>query len=601
MPDEDTLLPPYTEEGVPADNSIRSTRTPTSSSKYDHGDHENDSHDFIWALGLPILNIAITCVLIGVIIYIYIKSTGKDNSFTMAGMKAPTILALVVMLVKLFIGGGITIAMSEYKWVRLQRAEGPLSLLEVYDACTRGVGGIIRILPALRFEIPIVIAVIFQLGLLTLLPASQEILASKADIVCSDDPWSYIQLNNVTSDDFSTWANIYYNPMSVRGIQQSFIVRQAFYEAGLKLAARPRYRCATDAFNCTYDEIPTPHTVAECQLGSLQSRIVDVRGNNVTTISGYYGFDRPVTLLEPTARVPKVFYAGSMLGRTAYELYNYTEPMRYNDTYDPSFRQYFGDQSFVFLSNNNTLSTFSTKKEELVIYECTLRSHVNVSSFIAKGRDLIQENIVSTPITFDYNTLSNNTYWKEAGSHYPTNFTMMNLYAMQLTYLKTLIVDGLEADLLYKFSTSATPQEFMRRVLYHADLAVAFELPTGSSGYTGSRCHKTDTYYVPDPKSFYPFALCLIIPLASWVGLWIVSLYHTNGVSRGVSQTALLVTGLTPAVRDQMKGLSHSGERALVQRAKKVNVMLGESQTNGHQAGHVGFGVKDELNSIRAR
>lgn len=31
-------------------------------------------------------------------------------------------------------------AVSEYKWVRLQNG-GSLSLLDVYDACTRGVGG----------------------------------------------------------------------------------------------------------------------------------------------------------------------------------------------------------------------------------------------------------------------------------------------------------------------------------------------------------------------------------------------------------------------------------------------------------------------------
>ena len=31
-------------------------------------------------------------------------------------------------------------AVSEYKWVRLQDG-GPLSLIETYDACTRGVGG----------------------------------------------------------------------------------------------------------------------------------------------------------------------------------------------------------------------------------------------------------------------------------------------------------------------------------------------------------------------------------------------------------------------------------------------------------------------------
>lgn len=37
-----------------------------------------------------------------------------------------------------------------------------------------------------------------------------------------------------------------------------------------------------------------------------------------------------------------------------------------------------------------------------------------------------------------------------------------------------------------------------------------------------------------------------------WIVVWILSLYHTNGVSRGNSQIALLVTGLTAAVRSHI-------------------------------------------------
>lgn len=56
---------------------------------------------------LPILNVAVTAVLIGVLIFVYADADGQTINYTRGGMKIPTLIALLITLLKMCIASGI--------------------------------------------------------------------------------------------------------------------------------------------------------------------------------------------------------------------------------------------------------------------------------------------------------------------------------------------------------------------------------------------------------------------------------------------------------------------------------------------------------------
>ncbi|KAI9472871.1 hypothetical protein BDB00DRAFT_943668 [Zychaea mexicana] len=562
--------------------------------------------DLVSVIAMPVINVAGTSVLIAMLLYIYQHANGQSTDLTMAGMKVPTIISLMMTIVKMFVAGGIAYAISEYKWIRLQNDGGQLALLDIYDACTRGVGGIVRILTSIRADHVLLPAIIFQFGLMAMGPASQQILTTANNVQC-DKEHTGVYYTNVSASDMTTMKTTS-GAASVKGLEQDYLVRYAFGQAALGFQVQPYYDCPLNSINCTYTPILGYHTAVTCKNGSLNTQIVDLNRNNITTLSQYYGYDKADRRFPPMPNVPGIFYDGSMFGRTYFDLNNYTKPLDVsadnNATYDAQIRKFFGDQKFVVVTTDDgTLRSYLDSKKMPQVLECTLQSYLNTSTLIVEALSKRQQLLSQVPITFDFDALSNNTYWSDY--YVGANFTQMNAYAMQLSILKNLIADGMdefqeivENWLYYGIPHGNTPAEFFANALHNVDLSAVYGLPINPIfGTKGTQCYNTGSFYQLNPAAFYGLSLSLLLPLGWWTVLWVISLHQTNGISRGNSQVALLVTGLTPAVREKLRGISHAGQKELFERAQKVDVVFGETRSTGH----IAFGTPGEINPLRTR
>ncbi|KAG0165943.1 hypothetical protein DFQ28_008087 [Apophysomyces sp. BC1034] len=564
------------------------------------------------SLFLPVLNIVFTCVLIGVIVYIYVVSNDQPDDFTLAGLRIPTLLAIITTLT--------TIALSEYKWVKLQRQQGKLSMLEMYDACTRGIGGVIRVLHGLRVDTVLAIAVVFHLGLIAIGPAAQQILGSGIQVVC-DSSHNRLSFNNITSKtDLSTFTNKAYtndyDPRSNQGLQQDYILRLAFAQAATNLTGTPNFWCGDTSINCTFPDIPVFSIRADCQRGSLQTKIVDIYKHNVTTVSSYFNLDSTNAIFKSPIMpdTPQFMYGASMFNRTIYDLRNYTKPFYETKKNMTEVRQSIGPQTFVALTANGTMHN-ADQMSDLQVYECTLQTSMNTTTFVYRDNSLQILSSTSKPYPLDFDLLSNTTYWSQVA--YSGPMTMQSAYGYQIEIMNALVGDGYDAvsDLIKKWSMynlgyNATLPDLFSSLFFNADLSVVLALPIDSfmgglamgSNRNGTRCYNTLPMYHFNPAQFYPLALCLVIPLLWWAAIWIMSMYYTNGVSRGNSQMALMVTGFSPAVRDHFKGLSHAGQAELLQQANKIDVRFGETQhMSSSLVGHVSFGVPAEITVLPTR
>lgn len=452
-------------------------------------------------------------------------------------------------------------------------------------------------------------AIIFQFALIAMGPASQEILKAVSLVNCTHGGGG-IWYTNITDWDMTTMlGGRTGGPMGFMGLDQDYVVRYAMEQAAYNSYVLPQYACPQDAINCTYSDIAGFHTVAECQPGSLQTQIVDLNKNIVTTVGAYYGFNRNDSIFSPIVDVPTAHYAGSMHGRTYYDLGNYSTPFGSASKYNASLQQFFGDQSFVMVTAGNNMSTYLPSNTQPYVTECTLHSYKNISTFIYHNETWSSQHGPSTPISMDYKHLSNNTFWELSNSG--ADHTMMNAYGLQTTLMRFLIIEDYifqniaeNWSMFVSSNTSNSIADFFEHIFFNVDLSAVIAMPVMPIfGVNGVSCLNVPAHYELNPAAYYTFVLSLLIPLCWWAFVWISSIYQNKGVSRGSSQAAILVAGATPALTGQLRGLSHSSSRQIFKAARNVKTVFGEMQTDPSQAtpGHVTFGVPGELRPIRAR
>ncbi|KAL1932314.1 hypothetical protein VTP01DRAFT_9370 [Rhizomucor pusillus] len=161
---------------------------------------------------------------------------------------------------------------------------------------------------------------------------------------------------------------------------------------------------------------------------------------------------------------------------------------------------------------------------------------------------------------------------------------MINSYALQISIMKTLVIDAPYVHILgkkyangdYRSWASLTPTQYLSK-------CSSIQVPS--------------TFNLSRP-SYYAVSLVLLVPLIWWVSVWILSLYRTNGVSRGQSLVALLVAGLTPAVQREFQGMSQADQYTLIKYARGVRVRLGEV---GVEEAHATLGLSHEVEPLRVR
>ncbi|KAG2225623.1 hypothetical protein INT45_013734 [Circinella minor] len=556
---------------------------------------------------LPVFNIIATLGLIAGIIIVYTKANGQPvDNHTQANLPIPVLISLLVSLVILFIGGGIGYAVSEYKWARFQSKAGKLALLDAYDACSRGVGGAIRAIPALRLDAVLIATIIFYLGTIVIGPVAQGILHTQKYEVCTNDDSTdnmlrKLEFIDTTLYEFDTSSK---DPRSINGVKDYFNIqlglRHFYAESPLFISAT----CPHTALNCTYLNIDIPYVNFDCKTTDFATqKIVDLTNNNVTTIQDYWhNVTNAAYALPP--RLPAFFYSGSMYNRTYYDLNNLTFPIPLGTerpVLDADARRGVGDVSMVVLSKGETFeniySTEYGKTEIMQVRECTFRPYLNKTDLYSVGGTFGFNIKSSDPVPMDYdNKIGNNVYLASSKRTDEEGTTLMlNIYALQISMIRAVVLDeeGVKEQFL-----NMTLDQALHNMSNRMSLTYTLESPK-SYNLPGPRvlCTETEMLYSLNPSAYLPLALCLLIPLIWWTVTWIISLYKVNGISRGHSQVALLVSGLSPSARDKMCGTIHENQYATMKAATTVDVKFGERRSDGHPT----FGLPQEVEPVGVR
>ncbi|KAG2218199.1 hypothetical protein INT45_006834 [Circinella minor] len=564
------------------------------------------ARDLLGMIFLPILNVLLTIALMGTLIYVYISADGQTLDYTMASMKIPSVVALLTTLLKMCIAGGIGYAVSEYKWVRLQDG-GVLSLIDLYDACTRGVGGALRVIFSLRLDYVIIPAIIFQFGLIAIGPASQVVLTTYAsDHYClngSDNFNGKLHHVNLSFDDLSTLRYPYDQRLNY-GLRNQYLVVFGFDTAPYKGDIPINYDYDNETISLKFSNVEMFYTDMECHDGTFEeTQIIDEKTRNPTTLADYYRNSQPVA--------PRVFYSGSMFNRTYFDIVRQSVPAEVYPNGRPEVRNFVGDQTFVTMTYQGQATRKSIERlEEIVVQECTLRTQKSFNTIHTnEGQSYLIEPGPKQPIDMDYDRLINASLWMSTDDYSGFPRLMLNAYSYQLTLLMTMTVlkqEAFQNRLANAWATNNpdrnTMENFLRDAFNQTDLSVSLIRPEQSiTGTYGEGCYPIQAVYALDRASYYTISLILAVPLLWWVSVWIASLYQTNGVSRGNSQIALLVTGFTKSAAEQFKGYSYAGQRTLFEKASTVDITFGEVKRMDHKPGHIGFGLENELHPLRAR
>lgn len=437
-------------------------------------------------------------------------------------------------------------------------------------------------------------------------PASQQILTAEPGSVCYPDD-AMMRYTNVSQENISQLDLPNYDIRSMAGVTVSYLVSLGYNLAVQNWTVPTYFNCPVEAANCTFSDIEIVHNEANCQPGDYNTTMfVDPDAPDTTTTAAGK-FNRLIdSIYYESPRLPLMFYDGSMLHRTSYDIYNYTGGQT-NMTYDPANLQYVGNQTFVVLKSKGTVDVRRLQSDDIEVSVCTLSSYLNRTHFTISGRDWWETVSETIPINIDYNKLINTSYWV-SGSSTREDLVMLNAYAIQMTLARTLVTmptSQLQDNIISKWVTNngrtGSLQYLLSDLFKKADQTLMLGRPEALAPVSGTACYQIPMSYHLNPAAYYTLCLVLLIPLAWWVFVWVLALRRADGVSRGNSQVALLVTGLTKAARKRFKGYSHADQAAIFKRANKVDIVFGETQSRSHRRGHVAFGLPDELAPIRQR
>lgn len=459
----------------------------------------------------------------------------------------------------------------------------------------------------------IIPTLIFQLGLILLGPMSQEILKTSDDISYCVLGDANMTFTNITSYDMSSLSatTSTYDMRLNYGLKSENLLFLAFDTTASNTSSTANYRCPNNALNCTFDNVKFLHTKLECEPASFETAsIVDAKTGNPTTLPDYYHYNDADPSSYPA--LPMVFYDGTMHGRTYYDVFQASVPRIANDSIIPDIRARVGDQTFVRLSYQGRADNATAKSDQIQVDRCTIRTYRNNTVFAVLNRRETRPIVQSSdPVQIDYDLLSNRTYWQPLsyGQYLSVDsMTMLNAYSYQLSIIAILTnmnEHALRNRIAHGWAEANadrnTIDNFFADMLHKSDLSLVITNPAWYLAFPGWACYSNGTMFELDAGAYYSISLVCLIPLLWWITMWIIALYQTNGISRGNSQIALLVTGLTAAAREKFKGMSHAGQNTLFRYANQVDIKFGETKRADGRPGHIAFGLQEELHPIRAR
>ena len=473
---------------------------------------------------------------------------------------------------------------------------------------------------AFRLDYVLAIAILFHFGILATAPLAQRVLLQNAsnDFVNCMKADSSIsgQITDISKADFTTYNPSINDPRSIKTyIDHSFIIRTIrlafsgyhFYymEKNNTLGWDPHLKlpCPGEALSCNYTTTVTmPYLKPVCIPGTFNDTIIDATFDNTTEIIDLFFEPNDLypdgqRLISEYENYQTFYYHSSMANLTYFSLNNLTLP--YPETtrrvVQPRFVALMRNESF---NNQNTWS-FEDLLYAMRIHICTFQPMINVSEYVMDNQKLTRRRVISsTPVEMDYEALNDPAYWERYGEE-GTDYTMANFYAMQLSVLKSLIVDDEVA--LPRFETNLYFYQFDTFMYKMADsLAenIAMLPPPLHQGDTIQAdvvCMRPYMQFRPDPASYLPLMLCLLIPLFWWLFTWLWSLKQAGWISRGNSQIALVLHDLTSTVRRRLGDLSYMDQFSMMVAARNVRTKLGEPKSDQVSTDPLVFGHRNDV------
>lgn len=251
---------------------------------------------------------------------------------------------------------------------------------------------------ALHFDWILLVALVFNIGLLLVGPASQEILVPT--------------MNNVTIGNSSDIRFYYMRAEYIGGrsdlkdsgmapklnglMSNAYIATSSFAQAASGAKSSPLFDCPSGSSYCIYSNVTYIATNITCNIISPdETAIVNRWGTNRTVVVLKEFFTSFNISTASDMKFPKFLYSGDMINRTYWDLANYTAPslpgfinipeiFADRKIYDARYRPYAGDQSFIIAYNktsqkNINLSPNSTYLD-MEFKKCYFNSsYVNVS------------------------------------------------------------------------------------------------------------------------------------------------------------------------------------------------------------------------------
>lgn len=484
----------------------------------------------------------------------------------------------------------------------------------------------------------VIVATIFYLGLIAVAPSAQHLLQQKPvsnNMTCRllepGRPEIHIRATNISLDSrdnfatsnvgLATYHRNSYNPLTVNGTNTQPVAVPFGFKDFLRGTKFPAFYppCPSDLDLCVFPNFHIAHTTLDCQSGSLDTEIINVRTDTRMPLREYYGLAPDADHLNvPT---PSFYFAGNMFNRTLYNLGNVSATDRSLELtpvpFDQSVRDKIGEQTFVMVTYQDTIQNLEAdggfSVNDLQVQQCTIHTAANVTTVNVSSHDqsYFLDVHETRPINIDYDRLGNTSTWSveeddmEGHSH-------TIAYAYQLDIMRALIMDneglwdprrGYQRAMAEQFSNI---HEFLAGALNHTD--VVFSMTFGASSSSTRETAVCNTSKIVlfniDPVSYIVFSLMLIAPLVWWAILWIISMYKMNGASLGASQILLAWSRLVPVLRSSLpSNILQADQYAIAKSAGDLTVRFGhvnEDHTSD-QLEPAAFGPEEYVQPLHQR
>lgn len=261
----------------------------------------------------------------------------------------------------------------------------------------------------MHFDWILVIALVFNIGLLVVSPLSQELLVPVMNNM-TQGPSASIRFHYLHAEDLGGRSKLRGSGIApfMNGLSSNaYLTSASFAQAATGSKSSPLYDCPSGSAYCSYPNVSYIATNMTCNIVSPdETAIVNRWGTNRTVVVLKEFFTDFNISTASDMRFPKFLYSSDMVNRTYWDLANYTAPLMpglntpeifaSKTVYDPRYRPYVGDQSFIIAYNktNQAASVMLPKSTylDMEFKKCYFNSTyvtVCVSAYMEKHNDYL--------------------------------------------------------------------------------------------------------------------------------------------------------------------------------------------------------------------